>query len=193
MKRSILLLLSVITLLLSCSSPTGNETRSALSDSNKVTPTADKDAPAANDQTLVAAPGATKALAADTGHAPKEEAAPDTNPLVGKHTFGVQFIWDQRGSATISQDWNELYIKGSQFSKDKSEYCELEGSITIISERKFTVDGTVKLFTKDCCGAIEKTGKFTFLKTGKRKFYRLQDFDQLCSANTCAYYLDIFD
>lgn len=115
------------------------------------------------------------------------------NALLGKHTFGIQFIWDGYGSATITKEEGDLIIDGKQYSKDKKEYTLMKGTITIIDENKFEFNGNLKLFTDDCCGEIDKTGKLTFRKSGKRKFWRLQEFKSLCDPYTCAYYLDIFE
>ncbi len=113
--------------------------------------------------------------------------------LLGKHTFGVQFIWDGYGSATIKKENQFLKIIGTQYSKDKSEYVKMNGTIEIIDDQQFSFDGNIKIYTKDCCDKIDKTGKFTFKKTGSRKYWRLQEFNMLCDIYTCAYYLDIFE
>ncbi|WP_273567771.1 hypothetical protein [Maribacter halichondriae] len=113
--------------------------------------------------------------------------------LIGTHKFGIQFIYDGYGTAEISEVDGELYIKGSQYSEDKEEYVLLEGKITVIDERNFTVDGDLKLFTEGCCGLLDRKVTYTFRKTGNRKYYRLKERDDLCSPYTCAYYLDIFE
>lgn len=113
--------------------------------------------------------------------------------LVGKHKFGVQFIWDRYGSAVIQRDGSALSINGTQYSHDSTEYCKIIGTLVIVSDRKLLFTGTLQLFTKNCCGVIEHTGTFTFAKRGTRKFWRLQEFNQLCNQYTCAYYLDLFE
>ena len=113
--------------------------------------------------------------------------------LIGKHAFGVQFIWDGYGLATISKNEEILTIKGTQFSKDKSKYCKIKGNITIIDSSKFIFDGNIKIFTENDCGHINKTGKYTFIKKGKRKYWRLQEFKSLVRKCNNAYYLDIFE
>lgn len=113
--------------------------------------------------------------------------------LLGKHTFGVQFIWDGYGTSSITKEGELLKIEGKQYSKDKTEYTTINGTIKIVDERQFLFNGNLKIYTKDCCGIIDKTGEFTFKKTGKRKYWRLQGFNKLCSQYTCAYYLDVFE
>lgn len=113
--------------------------------------------------------------------------------LVGKHMFGVQFIWDGYGTAEITDDNGILKIKGEQYSKDKEEYVFIDGTISVIDERNFTVKGHLKLFTKECCGLLDRDIDYTFRKIGSRKYYRLKEREELCSQYTCAYYLDIFE
>lgn len=113
--------------------------------------------------------------------------------LLGKKVFGVQFIWDGYGTATITKSGDLLHITGMQFSKDETEFTKLDGDITIIDERKIQIKGRLQLYTHDCCGLIDKTGTFTFIKSGSRKYWRWQDYDSYCSKYTCAYYLDIFE
>ncbi len=113
--------------------------------------------------------------------------------LIGKHVFGVQFIWDAYGKANITKESDVLKIKGEQFSKDKSEYAKIDGDITIIDEKRFDFVGNIQIFTNDCCGKIDINDKFTFAKKGKRKYWRLQEFNRLCDQYTCAYYMDLFE
>ena len=115
------------------------------------------------------------------------------NTLVGSHTFGVQFIWDGYGTAKITEEEGVLKIKGEQYSNDKEEYVLLDGTIIVIDDRSFRVEGHLKLFTKECCGLLDREINYTFRKTGKRKYYRLKEREELCSQYTCAYYLDIFE
>jgi 5-methylcytosine-specific restriction endonuclease McrA len=113
--------------------------------------------------------------------------------LIGKHKFGVQFIWDRYGSAVIQRDGTTLSISGAQYSNDSTEYCKVNGTIAVVDDKKLLFTGTLQLYTKNCCGVIERTGTFTFAKRGARKFWRLQEFNKLCDQYTCAYYLDLFE
>ncbi|MCS6808221.1 MAG: hypothetical protein RML40_06255 [Bacteroidota bacterium] len=113
--------------------------------------------------------------------------------LIGKRKFGIQFIWNGYGLAVIQRDGNALSINGAQYSNDSTEYCKINGTLVILSNTRLLFTGTLHLYTRDCCGVIERTGTFTFAKRGKRKFWRLQEFNQLCSQYICAYYLDIFE
>ncbi len=113
--------------------------------------------------------------------------------LIGEHMFGVQFIWDGYGTAQITEEDGVLKIKGKQYSDNKEEYVLLDGTITVIDERNFTVKGHLKLFTLGCCGLLDRKINYTFRKTGSRKYYRLKEREDLCGQYTCAYYLDIFE
>lgn len=114
--------------------------------------------------------------------------------LIGEHKFGVQFIWDAYGTAQITKnEKGQLHIKGAQYSEDKEEYVLLDGIITIIDERNFTIAGNLKLFTEGCCGLLDREIDYTFRKFGNRKFWRLKERNELCDQYTCAYYLDIFE
>jgi len=113
--------------------------------------------------------------------------------LIGKRVFGVQFIWDAYGHANVTKENGVLKIDGKQFSKDKTEYCKINGTINIIDERKLTITGHLELYTHGCCDVIDQTGTFNFLKSGNRKYWRWQDYGNYCSIYTCAYYLDIFE
>jgi hypothetical protein len=112
--------------------------------------------------------------------------------LLGSKKFGVQFIWDGYGKAEISKENETIKFDGKQYSKDKSEYLLMNGDMTIIDEKKLSLKGSIKLYTKDCCGIIEEEGTFIFLKSGKRKFWRLQERGKLCDIYKCSYYIDIF-
>jgi hypothetical protein len=113
--------------------------------------------------------------------------------LLGRKKFGVQFIYDGYGTAEIKDLGGALTFKGSQFSKNREEFTRMEGTLIAISDSEILFNGTLEIFTNDCCGPIAKTGIFTFRKTGTRKYWRLKDFNDLCDQYTCAYYLDIFE
>lgn len=112
--------------------------------------------------------------------------------LIGNHNFGIQFIWDGYGTANISNNGTNLIINGSQYSKDNTEYCKINGEIEIVNEQTLNFTGNITIFTQNCCGLIDINGGFTFVKTGNRKYWRLQKRNKLCDEFTCCYYLDIF-
>jgi hypothetical protein len=112
--------------------------------------------------------------------------------LIGDHNFGVQFIWDKYGTASISNNGTNLIINGTQFSNDNTEYCKINGELEVINDKTLNFTGNITIFTKNCCGLIDINGNFTFSKTGNRKYWRLQERNKLCDEYTCCYYLDIF-
>ena len=127
--------------------------------------------------------------------------------LVGKHRFGVQFIWDGYGTATIKKEGPDLIIEGEQFSKKKKnkkdkaikdetlDYVKITGVVHMVNKRTLEVTGTLDTFIKSCCGTQSLEGTFIFKKWGKRKYFRLQDphRGRLCDMYTCHYYIDIFE
>lgn len=122
------------------------------------------------------------------------QSAPISESLIGKHKFGLQFIYDGYGTSEITKDEEGiLHFTGEQYSNDKEEFVLLEGVVTVIDERNFTISGNLKLFTKGCCGLLDRKIKYTFRKTGSRTYWRLKEREELCSEYTCSYYLDIFE
>ena len=113
--------------------------------------------------------------------------------LLGEHAFGVQFIYDGYGTATITDADGRLNINGEQYSSSKEEYVLLQGTISLVDARTLRFEGHLKLFTKGCCGLLDREVNYTFRKIANRKFWRLKEREALCSQYTCAYYLDIFD
>jgi serine/threonine protein kinase len=122
----------------------------------------------------------------------QEETSPYEKMLLGTKIFGVQFIWDKYGTATISKINGIIEINGEQWSNDRTEYAIINGRITIKDDRTLIFNGNLKLFTKDCCGEINLNKSFTFKRFGDRQYYRLQERNSLCPANSCFYDMDIF-
>ncbi|MBI3563556.1 MAG: hypothetical protein HY080_17765 [Gammaproteobacteria bacterium] len=113
--------------------------------------------------------------------------------LLGKHMFGVQFIESGYGTAIISNDSGGLTISGTQQSKHNGDFCKISGQLSMIDEHKLMFKGTINSNINSCCGHVEKTGEFIFLRSGKRKFWRLQKSELFCDPyKKCAYYIDIF-
>ena len=110
--------------------------------------------------------------------------------LIGTHQFGVQFIWDGYGSSEITKKDGTLYFKGEQYSNDQEEYLLMEGSITLIDDRNFTFNGSLKLFTEGCCGLLDRTVTYTFRKIGKRKPITLSWSNM--SKRPCSYNMHVF-
>ena len=137
--------------------------------------------------------------------------------LLGKHKFGVQFIWDGYGTATIEQTPDGLEIRGEQFSKKKKakteremgmiaklpqgedetpkrDYVKIRGMVQVVDGHTLKVTGTLDTYLATCCRKQLIEGSFTFKRWGKRRFYRLQDpqRNKLCNKYTCHYYIDLF-
>ena len=112
--------------------------------------------------------------------------------LIGQHTFGVQFIWSGYGSATISRRGEALFLEGDQRGPEGSVH--IEGQLEVIDPRTLEVRGRVDVDLPDCCGATSAEGNLRFLRSGKRKYWRLQNphREALCGKYTCYYYIDLF-
>lgn len=147
---------------------------------------------------LAAAGSSTGALNGKIAATDKAKAAADSliaateASLLGKRVFGQQFITGY-GTATITRAGEDLRISGAQYAEDKTAYTKLAGALTVLDDRTLRFTGNIRLYTRGCCGPIDQTGTFTFFKSGKRTYWRLQEFDRLCSQYTCAYYIDIFE
>lgn len=115
--------------------------------------------------------------------------------LLGKHRFGVQFIWDGYGTSEFYQSSNKVFFTGEQYSNDRSDYLVLTGEVKNVGQNEFFIDGKMKINITSCCGKKEMEGLFKFLKTGSRTYWRMQnpEREMLCGRQTCHYYIDIFE
>jgi serine/threonine protein kinase len=150
-----------------------------------------------NKDSLIVKPDSINKVEIKTATAPPKIALDDQpskieNLLLGRKTFGVQFIWDNYGFADIKKDNNILKITGEQWSSDNSEYAIIDGELRVKDDRTLIFNGKIKLFTNECCGEINLNRSFTFKRTGSRNFFRLQERNSLCDEYTCCYYMDIF-
>ena len=134
--------------------------------------------------------------------------------LLGEHKFGVQFIWDGYGSATIKQTPDGLEIRGEQYAKIKAgekpraeragsgnpgsrpdrDYVKIAGLVEVVNQRTLKVTGVLETYLRTCCKQQNLEGTFVFKRHGKRKYYRLQNphRSELCDKYTCHYYIDLF-
>ncbi|MEZ4381222.1 MAG: hypothetical protein R3A79_07725 [Nannocystaceae bacterium] len=114
--------------------------------------------------------------------------------LVGRRRFGVQFIWEGYGQATITRDGDALRIAGEQRNAD-GDFVTIHGELTVVDPRTLVVEGTLATRIARCCGEQTQEGRFTFRKSGRRRFWRLDNphRERFCDKYTCHYYIDIFD
>ena len=113
--------------------------------------------------------------------------------IIGRHLFALQWIsdWEKNfGAAVIEKNDGVITINAKE--REGEDYIILQGTIEIISNTEFKVNGSLVtrvsyLNTGDPC---ERNGIFTFKKTGKKKYYRMQEMESPCGAYTD--YVDIF-
>jgi hypothetical protein len=117
--------------------------------------------------------------------------------LIGKHMFSSQNVsWKKLGTAEISREGEELYIKARQAAKEtgpEEDYVTLSGTLTIVDAREFIVNGELvtkvsHVYDGKPCA---RSGTFNFKATGKRKYWRLQQMDNPCDPSLVDY-VDVF-
>lgn len=114
--------------------------------------------------------------------------------LVGRHRFGVQFIWEGYGRATVTRDGDALRIAGEQRNAD-GDFVTIHGELRVVDPRTLVVEGTIATRIARCCGDQTQEGTFFFRKSGRRRFWRLDNphRERFCDKYTCHYYIDLFD
>jgi hypothetical protein len=115
------------------------------------------------------------------------------NMLLGKHMLSLQWIsWDYFGTATVTNKGGVFYLKGSQKSREDSDYLEIDGRITEINEKSFKFDGRITMQVSHINGGepCTREGEMTFAVTGKRRYWRLQEMKNPCDVTTD--YVDIY-
>ncbi len=113
--------------------------------------------------------------------------------LMGRHRISLQWIsWDYFGAARVTERKGIVYLKGRQDQRKSTNFVAVDGVITEIDAKQFTIDGTVTTQVdqindgKQC----ERKGILNFRITGSRKYWRLQQMDNPCDQATD--YVDIF-
>ena len=114
----------------------------------------------------------------------------------GKHLLSLQWIsWERFGSVMLTPEDGVLgkyQCKGSQYNEDKSDWLVLEGTITVQDARHLVFEGVIKTRVSYIAGGEEQTrkGRFDFVASGKRKYWRLQQMDN--PGDVCVDYIDIY-
>ena len=113
--------------------------------------------------------------------------------LLGNHLLSLQWIsWDYFGKAAVTNKNGVIYLKGEQKQRDGTDYVKVDGIITEINAKDFKFDGTIEMQISHINGGepCERKGEMTFLITGKRKYWRLQEMKSPCDVTTD--YVDIY-
>ena len=119
--------------------------------------------------------------------------SPDEAALVGVHTFGVQFIWDHYGTATISQGADgDLWIDGEQ--RDGEDFVTVTGRVRPVDAKTIEIEGVIDTRIARCCGRRRQQSTFRLRRSGRRPYWRLQEphRNRFCDKYTCFYYIDLF-
>lgn len=113
--------------------------------------------------------------------------------VVGKHKLSLQWIsWEDFGTATITKTGNKkYYCKGSQYSKENSDYLKIEGTLTIVSEKHLVLKGFIetRVYHLNNGEACHREGNFDFVQSGKRRYWRMQ---QMGNCDGYTDYVDIY-
>lgn len=113
--------------------------------------------------------------------------------LLGRHKFSLQWIsWDYFGSAAVTRRSGVYSIEGEQRGRGNSDFVTIEGDITSIKAKEFTMTGKIVTQVSHNNGGqpCTREGEFTFRITGTRKYWRLMQMDNPCDQVTD--YVDIF-
>lgn len=113
------------------------------------------------------------------------------NMLLGRHLLSLQWIsWDRFGAANVTNKGGVFYLKGEQ--QKGSDFVKIDGAITSIDADNFKFNGTITTKISHIANgaACERTGEMTFVITGKRKYWRLQEMQNPC--DDVVDYVDVY-
>ena len=122
----------------------------------------------------------------------KDKAA--VKKLVAKHGLTLQWIESkQKGAAKIWNDASYVRIQGEQRDAATGNFVTVEGWITKIEAKQFTMRGRIVTQTTHIAGGAEcvRDGDFTYLIKGGRKFWRLQEMENSCAGDGTVDYVDV--
>lgn len=122
----------------------------------------------------------------------KDKAA--AKKVTAKHGLSLQWIESkQKGVVEIWKDAGYLRIKGAQRDAATGNFVTVEGWITKIEAKQFTMRGRIVTRTDHLAEGAEcpREGDFTFLIKGGRKFWRLQQMQNECAGGGVVDYVDI--
>ena len=100
---------------------------------------------------------------------------------------------DKLGMVEIKDMGGAIMVRGEHLSSEHpGDYLKIEGSLITASETELVMDATIKTKVYHLNNGEEciKEGRFTFLVTKGRKFWRNQDMKNSCEDVTD--YVDIY-
>jgi hypothetical protein len=115
--------------------------------------------------------------------------------LLGRHKLSLQWVsWDYFGVATVKNSRGMYTIAGEQKGRgmSKGNSVTIDGVITSIDAKEFRFLGKIVTLVTHINGGkpCERDGEFTFMITGKRRYWRLQEMDSPCDQATD--YVDVY-
>ena len=121
-------------------------------------------------------------------------AAQSGTPRIGRHAISLQWIsWEKPGSAQITKAKDGTYrIIGRQRSDDRRDSLHIDGWLTVVSpaELRFTGKIITRVHHINEGAPCVRDGNYTFLATGKRRYWRLQESLNCSGVETD--YVDIY-
>lgn len=114
--------------------------------------------------------------------------------IIGKHMCSLQWIsWDYFGSVNISRNESgKLTCKGGQKSRENDDFLTIDGTIKVIDEKHLIFNGTIvtKVSYINKGNTVTRKGKFNFVASGSRKYWRMQEMGN--PKDCCTDYVDIY-
>ncbi|TCC86950.1 hypothetical protein EZ428_22350 [Pedobacter frigiditerrae] len=114
-----------------------------------------------------------------------------------KRTIPISLQWigfqNQGKAEVVKQSDGSFTISGEQ-TNSSNEFLKINGKIKRVSDTQISFMGTIITYVKINNKGVpcEKTGDQLFLKTGDRKYYRLQQMEN-CSGGKVLDYVDLYD
>ncbi len=96
----------------------------------------------------------------------------------GRHGLTLQWIsWEKQGAATVTKEGPGYRIRGVQRSADEQDSCSINGRIQVVSPKELRFTGIIitRVSHIQAGEPCVRDGEYTFLSTGKRRYWRLQD------------------
>ncbi|MBI3185423.1 MAG: hypothetical protein HYZ28_25060 [Myxococcales bacterium] len=113
--------------------------------------------------------------------------------LLGEHDLTLQWVsWDKPGKAEVKEHEGTLSIEGEQRDLKTGDYLTVSGRVVEVGKRTFVLDGEVVMRVshinqgKPCA----RSGRLHFVRTGKRRYWRMREMDNPCDGVTD--YVDLY-
>lgn len=114
-----------------------------------------------------------------------------------KKTIPISLQWigfQNPGKAEVVKQSDGWFTISGEQTNNSNEFLKINGKIKRISDTKISFLGTIITYVKINNGSVpcEKTGEQLFVKTGDRKYYRLQNMEN-CSKGKVLDFVDLHD